>query len=222
MEVVKEEKGPNPPPKKPSQYYRGPAIAATTAKNEPGFQGGCDELVGHVFDCAVGKQADRYTVTMKEIVEYIGINFTYGSDIRWRLEHEEELMVPKPISLDTNADAIDKRIWEKEIDEYIKRKAKHGYNYCKLFSLILGQCTYYLKSKLESLSSFPSTKEDFDVFQLINDVREITFHLKDSKYHLEALHDAKIRFYTLRQGKDVKNVRYLEIFQTHLAIIEQF
>jgi hypothetical protein len=42
-----------------------------------------------VFDCAVGKQADRYTMTMKEIAEYIHSNFMYGADIRWSLEHEE-------------------------------------------------------------------------------------------------------------------------------------
>jgi hypothetical protein len=65
---------------------------------------------------------------MKEMAEYIGSNFTYGADIRWSLEHEEEFVVPKPIILDATADAIDKRIWEKEIDEYVKRKAKHGDN----------------------------------------------------------------------------------------------
>jgi hypothetical protein len=175
-----------------------------------------------VFDCAVGKEADRYTVTMKEVAEYIGSNFTYGADIRWSLEHEEEFVAPKPTILDATPDAIDKRIWEKEIDEYVKRKAKHGDNFRKLFSLILGQCTDYLKANLESLATFPAMREDFDVFHLIKAFKGITFILEDSKYHLEALHDAKIRFYTLRQGKDVDNAKYLEQFQTHIAIVEQF
>jgi hypothetical protein len=65
-------------------------------------------------------------------------------------------------------------------------------------------------------------KEYFDVFQLIKAVKGITFHLEASKYHLEALHDANIRFYALRQGKDVDNSKYLEIFQTHVVIVEQF
>jgi hypothetical protein len=138
MEGVKVKKGTNPLPKKPNRYYRGSAIATATAKAEPTFQGRCDDLRGHVFDCAVGKEADRYTVTMKEMAEYIGSNFTYGAYIRWSLEHEEEFVVPKPIILDATADAIDKIIWEKEIDDYGKRKAKHGYNCLKLFSLILG------------------------------------------------------------------------------------
>jgi hypothetical protein len=63
-------------------------------------------------------------------------------------------VVSKPISMGTNADAIDRWIWEKEIGEYVKRKAKHGDNCHKLFSLILGQCTDYLKAKLESCSAF--------------------------------------------------------------------
>jgi hypothetical protein len=109
MDGFKVEKGANPPPKKPSRYYRGSATAATTANTEPGFQGRCDDLRGHVLDCAVGKQAYRYTMTMKEIAEYIGSNFTYGADIRWSLEQEEEFVVPKPISLGTNADAIECR-----------------------------------------------------------------------------------------------------------------
>jgi hypothetical protein len=88
--------------------------------------------------------------------------------------------------------------------------------------LILGQCTDYLKAKLESLSRFPATKENFYVFQLIKAVKGITFHLEDSNYHLESLHDTNIRFYALRQGKDVDNANYLEIFQTHVAIVEQF
>jgi hypothetical protein len=50
-------------------------------------------------------------MTMKEMAEYIGSNFTYGADIQWSLEHEEEFVVPKPISLGTNADVIDKMIW---------------------------------------------------------------------------------------------------------------
>jgi hypothetical protein len=82
MEGVKVEKGTNPPPKKPNRYYRGSANATATTKTEPAFQGRCEDLRGHVFDCAVGKQAYRYTVTMKEMAEYIGSNFAYGADIR--------------------------------------------------------------------------------------------------------------------------------------------
>jgi hypothetical protein len=65
-------------------------------------------------------------------------------------------------------------------------------------------------------------QENFDVFELIKAVKGVIFCLEESKYHLEALHDAKIRFYTLRQGKGVDNAKYLELFETHVAVVEQF
>jgi hypothetical protein len=169
-----------------------------------------------------GRQADQYAVTMKEIAAYIGTKYTYGADIQWSLEHEKEFVIPKPTPLAAAADDIDKRIWEKEIDEYVKRKSKLESNCRTLFSLIHGQCTEYLKAKLEALTVFPSMKENFNVFKLIKAVKGVTFRLEDSRYHLDALYDAKIWFYTLRQGKDMDNAKYLELFKTHVAIVEQF
>jgi hypothetical protein len=111
--------------------------------------------------------------------------------------------------LAASADGINKRIWEKEIDEYVKRKSNLESNCRTLFSLIHGHCTEYLKAKLEALSGFPSMKENFNVFKLIKAVKGVTFRLEDSRYHLDAFHDAKIRFYTLRQGRDMDNAKYL-------------
>jgi hypothetical protein len=39
---------------------------------------------------------------------------------------------------------------------------------------------------------------------------------EENTYHLQALHNSKIRFYALRQGKDVSNVKFLEMFQMHV------
>jgi hypothetical protein len=157
MEGPKVDKTSGQPPKKAVRYhYRGPA--ATAAKTEASFQGRCDDLKGHIFDCMGGRQSNQYAVTMKEIAAYIGTKYTFGADIRWSLEHEKEFVIPKPTPLAAAADDINKRIWEKEIDEYIKRKSKLESNCRTLFSLIHGQCTEYLKAKLEALAGFPSMK----------------------------------------------------------------
>jgi hypothetical protein len=159
---------------------------------------------------------------MKKIAAYIGTKYTYGADIRWSLEHEEQFAILKPTPLEAAADDSDKMIWEKEIDEYVKRKSKHESNCLTLFSLIHGQCTVYLNAKLEALAVYPSMKENFNVFKLIKAVKGITFRLEDSKYHLDELHEAKIRFYTLLQGKYMDNANYLELFKMPVAIVEQF
>jgi hypothetical protein len=108
---VKVEKGTCPsPPNNPNRYYRS---AATETKEEATFQGRNDDLKWHIFDCDNGKQADKYAVTMKELAEYVGSTFAYGTDIRWNLEHEDRCVVPKIQQLPKEADDIDKRVWEK-------------------------------------------------------------------------------------------------------------
>jgi hypothetical protein len=225
MEGVKVEKDTRPPsPQKPSRYYRGSNNHQSTAttKAEPKFQGRNEDLKGHVFDCANGKQADQYAVTMKEIAEYIGSNYAYSADIHWSLGHEALFVVPKPKKPSNNTDAIDTRIFEKEVDKYVKRKARHTENSRKLFSLILGQCTEYLRAKLKALPEYLGTKEDFNVFNPIKVIKGITYKFEESSYYMEALHDSKIRLCMLRQGKDMTNDKFLELFQTHVAVVEQF
>jgi hypothetical protein len=80
-----------------------------------------------------------------------GSTYDYGADIHWSLENEALFVVPKPTKPADDADAIGTRIFEKKVDEYVKRKANHTDNIRKLFSLILGQCTKYLRAKLKSL-----------------------------------------------------------------------
>jgi hypothetical protein len=48
-------------------------------------------------------------------------------------------------------------------------------------------------------------KEDFNVFNLIKDIKGITYKSEESTYYMEALHDSKIRLFMLRQGKEMTN-----------------
>jgi hypothetical protein len=86
-----------------------------------------------------------------------------------------------------------------------------------------GQCTDYPRAKLESLTDYATTKENFNTSTLIKSIKGIIYRFEDNTYyHLQALHDADIHFYTLHQGKDMTNIKLLELFQMHVAIVGQF
>jgi bisphosphoglycerate-independent phosphoglycerate mutase (AlkP superfamily) len=107
------------------------------------FRGRNEGLKGHVFECTGGRQGDQFTVTMKEIAEYVGSNYSYGADIRWTVQHEALFVVTRPKKPDTTTtlmDEVDTMIFKKEVDEYVKRREKHSENCRTLFSLMLGQC----------------------------------------------------------------------------------
>jgi hypothetical protein len=65
-------------------------------------------------------------------------------------------------------------------------------------------------------------KEDFNVFNLKKAIKGITYKFEESSYYMEALQDLKIQLFMLQQGKGMTNDKFLELFQTHVAVIEQF
>ena len=65
----------------------------------------------------------------------------------------ELVIIDKPIK-DTNGDATDDLVFNTEVDEYVKRKSALRENLKTVYSLIWGQCTEYLRAKLESRKNY--------------------------------------------------------------------
>eukprot|EP00957_Ditylum_brightwellii_P174351 13274039-Ditylum_brightwellii.AAC.1 len=39
------------------------------------FEGGCNKLKGHIFDCSDSRQAHRFLTTLKEVINYVRKNY---------------------------------------------------------------------------------------------------------------------------------------------------
>ena len=57
------------------QAYRKPVV------KQPKFEGHCKDLKGFIYDCSDPSQADMYTKTTKELVEYAGRTCKHGANI---------------------------------------------------------------------------------------------------------------------------------------------
>jgi hypothetical protein len=88
---------------------------------EPKFEGRIDALSGHIYDCSF-KQADTYTKTTREIAEYVGRTFKFGNDARLAVEFLAPPLFTPPSDPAAGATKSEQRIWEKTIDEYVKRE----------------------------------------------------------------------------------------------------
>jgi hypothetical protein len=127
----------------------------------------------------------------------------------------------KPNDVGTTSTATDKQIWEKEIDEYVRRKAKLTTNCEKLYSLILGQCTEHMVAKLESLDDFKEIERGLDIIKLTKAIKGVSYQFEGQKYEDEALRQAMKRFYLFNQNKDMTNVKFLKTFQTLVSVITE-
>ena len=183
------------------------------------FEGKCDDLKGHIFDCSDSKQADTFVTTKKEISEYVGREYTYGGDARLAVENMAKPAIPEPEDPPEGASRTQERIWEKKVDEYVKRSSYMDENVKKVFSLVWGQCTEALRAKLQGIDDFKAMWDSGDGLALLKAIKTICFRFESQKNIAHAIHDAKRRFYMLSQGKSTIT-QYLETFKNVVDVID--
>jgi hypothetical protein len=160
--------------------YRGNRYkpAAITVTRELKFSGKCDSLIGFVYDCSDGKQSDRFNIATKEIAEYVGREYPYGGDIRWTIQNLELFKEEEPSELAASSSVLKKRMWKKRVDEFTKRENKLKENCQMAYSLVIGQCTAYMRAKLESVVGYRDTESRPDLIGLIKTIKGLSFQFE--------------------------------------------
>ena len=118
------------------------------------FKGNSSELEGYIFDYSDSRQAEKYITAIKRIAEYVGAEFKYGGDICLSIENSKRFKVPMPTAPGYNDTALLKMIFNRKIDIYVKRDGILDEKLQKAYSLIHGQCTELLKSKLKTSANW--------------------------------------------------------------------
>ena len=173
-----------------------PRVETQVAPRQPKFEGRCEALKGHVFDCSDARQSDMYTKTVKEIAEYVGRTYPPADATRTQV-----------------------RIWEKKVDEYVKRDNYLKENIKTLYSLVWGQCTDIMRQRIEALDIFMGMAAEGDGLALIKAIKNVAFNFQSQKYLPHSLHESKRRFYLSQQGKHSTTQAYLEQFQNAVDVI---
>ena len=99
----------------------------------------------------------------------------------------------------------------------MRRRSTLDDNVQNCYSLVLGQCTDLLKSKLKQSYEWNAASTTYDVLILIRIIRTITFKFDEQQYLSLALHQAKANVYNIRQGS-LSNAEYLENFNNVVDI----
>ena len=158
---------------------------------------------------------------MKRIAEHIGTNYHNGGDICSTIEQGRRFNIPKPISPSTTNDEVDKMILTKKVNSYVRRDSILDENIQKGYSLVLGQCTELLKSKLKTTSNWDTISTDFDLLGLIASIKSVLFKFEDHRYLPLSLHYANMNFFSFRQHNLIIT-QQLEKFTNLVDMAEYF
>ena len=124
-----------------------------------------------------------------------------------------------PTAPDYNDTALLKIILNRNIDIYVKRDGVLDENLQKAYSLIHGQCTELLKSKLKKSANRETVSSQYNILGLLESIKTIIFKFKDQKYLPLSMHHAKRNFYAFRQG-NLSNPEYLDRYMNLVDMAE--
>ena len=136
----------------------------------PKFTGDTEDLKDHVYDVGYN-QSDQYTTTTREISHHVGRSYKNGADVKRSIDGLRPMVIPippDPVHPDPlNPSAVLIRIWEREVDGYVRRKDTLDQNLRTLYSLIWGQCSPSMKAKLEARNTHKDIRDRMDAMSLL-------------------------------------------------------
>ena len=183
------------------------------------FQGACEALKGHTFDCSDHHQADRYATTLKKLSEHVGATFKNGGDVRASIEVEAKFWIPLPPAPTapndpdhpTPEEKLDQHLHNKRLDSLIKHETILDANIQSLYSLVIGQCTDLIQTKLKQQNNWATVHDKQDGITLLTLIKTVIHWFEDQKFLPLALYNAKLNLYAFRQG-NLSNDDYLRKF----------
>ena len=87
-------------------------------------------------------------------------------------------MFTEPNDPPQGATKMQEQIWEKEVDEFVKRKGYFEENLKTLYSLVWGQCTNVMQQKVEAMTTFATISSKGDGLALIKAIRDLPTNSK--------------------------------------------
>ena len=166
------------------------------------------------------KQADLFAKTTKEIAGFVGRTYKYGGDIRLVVENLEMVSITTPKDPPKDSTRTEERIWEKEVDEFVKRSTYLKENIKTLYSLVWGQCTDIMQQKVEATDIFETMSMEGNGLTLLKVIKDVNYNFQSQKYLPHSLYESKRRFYMCVQGRNMTTQVYLEHFQNMLDVID--
>jgi hypothetical protein len=151
---------------------------------------------------------------MKKISIYVRSKYDMGAEISVLVDDLVEVKVEKPVPY-IGDDVSEQKIYEQRIAQYVKDQARLDSKVKKLYSLVLGQCTEYLISKLKGLPTYHEMHFKKNALSLVKAIKAFTFMSNNNKEYEMSLVEAEERFRRVYQTKDMSNLQY----RKHLRLL---
>ena len=190
--------------------------------NSKRFAGEEPEMMGHVFEYTGDRHdVSTYTESMRFLATYVGK--TYGSELRYVIEHHQDFLIPRPVETNTDrTDTVSKKILEKKIERYVIREEEYEKTKTKVYSLVYGQCSLSMIHKMEMSGEYEDIHSQNDLVRLLKELKKVVYLDPEitglNKY--QRLEKVEENFKKFFQGRHVSDGEFYQKFLEEVAVAE--
>ena len=105
---------------------------------------------------------------------------------------------------------------------YVSRKERYVENKDKLYSVVWGQCSDTIQSKLQSKPTFSNIDESRDCLLLLKEIKGVMFNFESQQYPKMSMHKVSQKYFNTKQGKFEGLTEYYKRFKTTVEILEHY
>ena len=127
-----------------------------------------------------------------------------------------------PTDPKSTATKTELKIWDKTVESYVKRIDLYAENKSTLYSVLWGQCTDTMKTKIKALANFKTMSEHSNSLTLLKEIKGISYRFESRDNIYMSMDDAKALFYTNKQSHDESNANYLTKFKDMCEVIKHY
>ena len=198
------------------------------------FEGRTESLEDAIYNIRISNQSDLFMQIRKKLANFAFRKLRKSQDIMLGIETVRNIPIQRPSLVptvikdannpstqETELLTTNRLIFTREIDTYVKRVDEYRRNKSTMYSIILGQCTEPLITKLEAMDEYDDINNASDAIRLLQAIRQIAFEYESQKYPFIAMHLALKQYYKAYQKKYVTKAAYLENFSNNEDVIKQ-
>ena len=182
-------------------------------------------MKGHVFQYhGESKNKQQYLKTMDALYAYINTTLDFACDVADMCKDYTIVDLNDAQPTDTTEDIGSTAyiIWIKKVDIYVERLTTLDNNLHTMFTVIWGQCSNMMQTKLKALPEYDTKAKEKDCVWLLKEIKGIMNHFDGSKYIYVSLDDATEEYYRYRQGNSQPLDSYYKTFKAHVEVLEHY
>ena len=112
-------------------------------------------------------------------------------------------------------------MWQENVKLYMRKLDQLSEYMKKTYSLVWGQCSQAMRSRIEEAADFQDIASHFDPIRLPMEIKMISFNVQSHQYLPVAMYKTSRSFMLSRQGRNDSVQTYHDTFCSHVQVVDE-